>query len=532
MSDLNASSMGSATTVAIDRLPCVRSLVAAATIPLTVVAPGNPESAVRSVVVAASAGDCTSGAILLAPGVDPAEVSAQKSFLEASHAGGAAAVVCKLGSTPPPQLGQLAAELDLCVLALAPEVPWDQALRDLQATLERAVTEQEERLPGVADLPSALDWVAEAAGGAAVLMDPELRVLGHSTAEFAIDELRLATVLRKDGTGEMPPGLRDELASGEIIVAKDLGRPRLLAPVISRGRLIGILSVLEGDSGLTPDARQNVRIGAAAVARHLLDERSRRHPRRPRREAVAELLDGRLDREEAARRLGCQAHAGYFLVAAVRLISTGPDDAGPLSSLLELGGGPGLVGHAIEAERATVVLAGEDPSTLEAEATELAEHLVGQLEQLFAIESTAALGTVVEHLDDLGRSRRDAMLVLLDENDERAVGRVRRASDSWAPMLLSDLATHVAGSLALAAGVGARLAELDAEKGTEYLATVRAYVDALGSRQATAEALGIHPNTVRYRVRRLQEAIGVDLDDPDERLALDLELALRDRCAA
>ena len=39
-------------------------------------------------------------------------------------------------------------------------------------------------------------------------------------------------------------------------------------------------------------------------------------------------------------------------------------------------------------------------------------------------------------------------------------------------------------------------------------------------------ALGIHPNTFRYRLRRLIDLFGLNLSEPDERLVLDLQLRL------
>jgi DNA-binding PucR family transcriptional regulator len=36
----------------------------------------------------------------------------------------------------------------------------------------------------------------------------------------------------------------------------------------------------------------------------------------------------------------------------------------------------------------------------------------------------------------------------------------------------------------------------------------------------------VHPNTFRYRLRRLVEMFGVDLEDPDTRLLLHLQLRL------
>jgi DNA-binding PucR family transcriptional regulator len=36
----------------------------------------------------------------------------------------------------------------------------------------------------------------------------------------------------------------------------------------------------------------------------------------------------------------------------------------------------------------------------------------------------------------------------------------------------------------------------------------------------------VHPNTFRYRLRRLVEVSGIDLDDPVERLVAHLQLTL------
>lgn len=39
-----------------------------------------------------------------------------------------------------------------------------------------------------------------------------------------------------------------------------------------------------------------------------------------------------------------------------------------------------------------------------------------------------------------------------------------------------------------------------------------------------AKLLAVHPNTCRYRLRQAQRHLGIDLDDPDERLVLWLQL--------
>jgi DNA-binding PucR family transcriptional regulator len=51
-------------------------------------------------------------------------------------------------------------------------------------------------------------------------------------------------------------------------------------------------------------------------------------------------------------------------------------------------------------------------------------------------------------------------------------------------------------------------------------------VDALGDVRAAAARLHVHPNTLRYRVRRAAELTGLDLDDPLVRLFASLQLRL------
>jgi DNA-binding PucR family transcriptional regulator len=52
--------------------------------------------------------------------------------------------------------------------------------------------------------------------------------------------------------------------------------------------------------------------------------------------------------------------------------------------------------------------------------------------------------------------------------------------------------------------------------------TLAAFLDEQGSMTRTAERLHLHRNAVTYRMRRITSLLGVDLDDPDQRLALQL----------
>jgi hypothetical protein len=74
-----------------------------------------------------------------------------------------------------------------------------------------------------------------------------------------------------------------------------------------------------------------------------------------------------------------------------------------------------------------------------------------------------------------------------------------------------------------------RLAPVQAVRGETTLsnltATLRAWLRNPGQRKTIAHSLGVHPQTVRYRMARLRELFGAALDDPDGRF--ELELALR-----
>jgi hypothetical protein len=71
----------------------------------------------------------------------------------------------------------------------------------------------------------------------------------------------------------------------------------------------------------------------------------------------------------------------------------------------------------------------------------------------------------------------------------------------------------------------ARLADLTPAAQARMKATALAYVQHHANAAAMARALHLHPQTARYRIARLRELLGDQLDDPDARF--ELEAALR-----
>lgn len=75
------------------------------------------------------------------------------------------------------------------------------------------------------------------------------------------------------------------------------------------------------------------------------------------------------------------------------------------------------------------------------------------------------------------------------------------------------------------AGIESMVAH-DQKNNTDYGPSVTAWLDAVGDISAAAARLGVHTNTLRYRLRRVGELFDLRLDTPDDRLSAWLQLRL------
>lgn len=164
-----------------------------------------------------------------------------------------------------------------------------------------------------------------------------------------------------------------------------------------------------------------------------------------------------------------------------------------------------LVG--IQGDRLVIVLGGED-------LREAAESLMPRLRP-----GTVVLGPQVSDIADASRSARAALAGLLAapawpespelvEADELLPERLLNGDPLARRTLLAELYRPL-----VAAG-GPLLETL-----SEYLAQGR-------SLEAAARALFVHPNTVRYRLRRISQVIGWDATAPRESFVLQVALAV------
>jgi DNA-binding PucR family transcriptional regulator len=82
-------------------------------------------------------------------------------------------------------------------------------------------------------------------------------------------------------------------------------------------------------------------------------------------------------------------------------------------------------------------------------------------------------------------------------------------------------------SRALLDDVLAPLDALGSERAAIAVRTLLAYLSNRNSLARAGEVLTLHPNAVNYRVRRIEQSLDLDLDDPDTRFALELACRLR-----
>jgi len=113
----------------------------------------------------------------------------------------------------------------------------------------------------------------------------------------------------------------------------------------------------------------------------------------------------------------------------------------------------------------------------------------------------------------------------LDEAADAARIAASRSATGWFVRVdslgLEQLLLAWTGNDTFVPAAESLLAPLQGATG-DLLRTLSAYLDQESSLVATAEALNLHRNTVAVRIRRVQELLGVDLTDPETRLAMHL----------
>ncbi|MFJ8577944.1 helix-turn-helix domain-containing protein [Micromonospora sp. NPDC093277] len=497
---------------------------------LKVVVPARPAE-VRDVTLAeldeASAGQ--SGDLVLGAGIATPDQALV--VIERCAATAAAGLVLKPPLTAHPDVMSAAADRDLTLVELQSHGSWAQLVWLLRGVIDRAAApgSPETGETGVYDELFALaDATAAIVDAPVTIEDAQYRVLAYSSRQDRTDPARVSTIVGRRVPGDVIAHFRSrgvfrKLAKGSELIFVPQGPdgtlPRLVIPIRAGGELLGsIWAVVDGP---VPDGRLRDLQGAASVlALHLLRLRVQADvARRVSADRLRAVLraPGRVGREE----LGLPA--GPWRVVALEAHSGTAEMVHNLALWESItrrhGWRQPLIADVGDVLFAVVVAEGESAGSwlwMERLIHDVAVHEPGL---------RAASGSVAAELTELPRSRAEAAELLALHGSARQHGSVLRFEDVWAEVVVHRMVAAVPQADLLFGGPLPVLVAHDRKHGTDYVATIAAWLEQQGDPRKAARQLHVHPNTLRHRMRRIAEVVPVDLDSPRTRLALQVQLA-------
>ncbi|MFC1419801.1 PucR family transcriptional regulator [Streptacidiphilus cavernicola] len=453
----------------------------------------------------------------------------------------AAAVALKLEPAADPEVLRSAAEeAGVALLSVRQDVPWGHLDALVRAALAAGRPARPDPESEGGDLFGLAQTTAVLTGGIVSIEDAANRILAYSRSADSdeADDLRRLTILGWQGPEPYLSKLRawgvfQRLREADAVVAIDahpeLGlRRRLVVAIRSGERQLGTIWVQEGSAPLA-DRADRVLLGAARVAAlHLVRRRSELSADlRLTRTLLAGLLDGATGPQPLAGHLALDvrrpaAVLGFALPGGTGL--TGPDTLNVISVHAAARHHRALV--APVGDRVYVLLPelprGITPDTLRGWAQEVSDaarvHLDAPLR--------GAVGRIVPTLAAAPASRAEADRVLEAMASGRIAAAVAALPDVRAEVLLGELLALLTAHPQVRDPRLTALTGHDAAHGGRLAASVLAWLDHLGDVRDAAAELHVHPNTLRYRIRRAEQLTGLDLRSPEQRLLAMLQLRL------
>jgi DNA-binding PucR family transcriptional regulator len=153
---------------------------------------------------------------------------------------------------------------------------------------------------------------------------------------------------------------------------------------------------------------------------------------------------------------------------------------------------------------------------------------ISSLRAELGVELRAVIAAPITGLAGVAAARTEVDRVLDSaERHPGAIGQVTSLAEARTTVLLDEIVTLVGTDARL---VDPRIHELRAQDAA-LAETLRVYLDSFGDIGAAAHSLQVHPNTVRYRVRRIEKLLSTSLADPEVRLLLSLGLRVSENPA-
>ncbi|MEU2231449.1 PucR family transcriptional regulator [Streptomyces vietnamensis] len=488
-------------------------------------------------------------AIVLGVGVHGAEETGR--LLRYLAALGATALVVRGPVDDADELEPVVDETGVALLALTRGASWAQLAAMLRTLLAEGdvgnVGEGEEQtLGGVpsGDLFALANAIATLLDAPVTIEDRRSRILAFSGRQDEADAPRVESILAR----QVPErylrhheehGVFKELYRSEGLVhvpAPTLGGevalPRVAVAVRAGDEFLGsVWAALR--KPLTPEREKAFLEAAKLVALHMLRFRAGKDAEnRLRADLVTTALEGGAGAVEALGRLGLVDEP--TLVMAMGLApEQGEDHAHVTAERQRLAAALAVHLTAVQ-PRSAVALLGDVAYALfpvlgdNAHTRERALQVAANFLQRTGDRTGAVIGigSVAEEPAALPRSRANADRALRVLFTGRTAKRVASIADVYVDALLLEMRDLAVANRDELSGPLARLVAYDAKHNAHLVETLRAWLDAFGDVITASASVFVHPNTFRYRIRRVAEVGEIDLQDPSARFAAMLQLRL------
>jgi DNA-binding PucR family transcriptional regulator/putative methionine-R-sulfoxide reductase with GAF domain len=379
-----------------------------------------------------------------------------------------------------------------------------------------------------AGIPSILDVIGSLAGGRAALYSPDgYRVRG---AGESLDGMPARI--------QLPP-----LAGREVrINAGRPARPLDVVPVRAGADVLGLLVVSADAETVEPAGRlRALEHGSTVLALELSKERAAAEvERRLRGDLIEEVLAGGLEADEAERIARQAERLGHRLPQKAWVVVLEPDDdqtEAPLAARARQDRLDGALSGVIRSRMPGALTLVRSASAVFLVPDEIAPDLAAVEKLANQVLAAAApvvkpgsasvgIGNLANGVGELARSHVEARQAL--RLTRRAGGRGRVAS--YRSLGAFRLLLEVQSPDALRRFVDELLGPLlqyAQSRGTPLLETLEALSAARWVRRAAARNLGIHINSMTYRVERIEALTGLQLDEPETRVAISIALRAR-----
>ncbi|WP_283134281.1 PucR family transcriptional regulator [Rhizohabitans arisaemae] len=474
------------------------------------------------------------GCLLLAVGVEGAD--RLRALLEA--AGPVAGVVVKQPVAVDDRVRAAVAGSGVAVLGLTRAASWSQVAALMRSLLaEGDIADPGSNGPD--DLFVLANALCDLLDAPVTIEDRSSRVLAFSGRQDEADYGRVETVLGR----QVPDKYLRELDEVgffrrlyqsrepiQIQLKKD-SIPRVAIAVRSGDEILGSIWVAVHEP-LSEQRLIALTDAAKIVALQLLRQRAGADTqRRLRADLLATVLEGGPNAAEAASRLGIGTERLSVLAAQPREWEHG-DVAGREADrqrfcdafALHLGAIHPKAAAALVGSTVYAVLPLPVGDAEESRAVQVARSFLNRVGPRHS--GNIGVGRPAASLTDVARSRADADRALRVLGSRGVSGQAAGYAESHFESLLLQLGDLAAEQEQAPTGPYRRLLRHDAEHGTGLVPTLKAYLDAFGDVRAAAAAVHVHPNTFRYRLRRLSEIGEFDLDDPEARLAVTLQIRI------